>query len=41
VIMPPCCKITTSAGWILNAVYAIYAVVITGETFGWWPPLIQ
>jgi len=41
VIMPPCCKITTIAGWILNAVYAIYAVVISGETFGWWPPLIQ
>jgi len=41
VLTPPVCKITTVAGWILNAVYALYAVVISGETFGWWPPLLK
>merc|ERR1719498_297835 len=33
VLMPPICKITTVAGWILNAVYGVYVVVISGETF--------
>jgi len=41
VVMPPCCKITSAAGWILNAVYGVYIIVISGETFGLWPPLLK
>jgi len=42
VIIPPgFCALSTTYGWILNVVYVVYVVITMGETFGWWPPLIN
>jgi len=42
VLIPPgFCALTTTYGWILNAVYLVYVIITMGETFGWWPPLIK
>jgi len=42
VLIPPgFCALSTTYGWILNAVYVVYVIITMGETFGWWPPLIK
>jgi len=42
VLIPPgFCALSTTYGWILIFVYVIYLVITTGETFGWWPPLLK
>jgi len=35
------CTIGKLAGYILMLVYVVYLILTSGETFGWWPPLIQ
>lgn len=41
VLMPPFCKLSYAYGPILVSVYLAYLVLTSGETFGWWPPLVK
>lgn len=41
VLLPPFCKLSYAYGPILVSVYVAYLVVTSGETFGWWPPLVK
>jgi Ca2+/Na+ antiporter len=41
VLVPPLCSLVKSYGYILTMIYVVYLVLTSGETFGWWPPLIK
>jgi len=41
VLMPGTCTLTKCNGLVLMAVYLLYLVQTSGETFGWWPPLMK
>lgn len=41
VLIPPLCTLGKAYGGILIVVYIVYLVLTSGETFGWWPPLMN
>eukprot|EP00439_Symbiodinium_sp_Y106_P080092 s2470_g18.t2 len=41
VFLPPVCKLSYAYGPVLVSVYLAYLVITSGETFHWWPPLVQ
>merc|ERR1712151_182628 len=41
VLMPSVCTLTKCNGVVLMLVYVVYLVLTSGETFGWWPPLMN
>jgi hypothetical protein len=41
VLIPPVCMLTKPFGWILNFIYGLYVVDISGETFGLWQPFLK
>jgi Ca2+/Na+ antiporter len=41
VVVPPVCALTKPSGIFLIFVYVFYLVLTSGETFGWWPPLVK
>mmetsp|Transcript_58215 Transcript_58215/g.149893 ORF Transcript_58215/g.149893 Transcript_58215/m.149893 type:complete len:546 (+) Transcript_58215:88-1725(+) len=41
VLAPPLCALTKPTGYLLIIVYVVYLVLTSGETFGWWPPLVK
>jgi len=41
VLIPPYCALTWTMGPILVATYVAYLIITSGETFGWWPPLVN
>merc|ERR1712190_8289 len=41
VLMPGFCTLSRSNGIVLIIVYVAYLVLTCGETFKWWPPLMQ
>jgi Ca2+/Na+ antiporter len=41
VLVPPVCTLGKACGPFLVSVYVLYLVIVSGETFGWWPPLVQ
>jgi len=41
VVLPPVCALTKPSGIFLIFVYVFYLVLTSGETFGWWPPLVK
>lgn len=41
VLMPGVWELTKCNGWVFIVVYLLYLLVFSGETFGWWPPLIN
>lgn len=40
VATPAAFTLTKAHGYIFFALYASYLIITSGETFGWWPPLI-
>jgi Ca2+/Na+ antiporter len=40
-LIPPVCMLTKPFGWILNFIYGLYVVDISGETFGLWQPFLK
>jgi len=41
VLIPPVCSLNKCNGAILILVYVVYLVLCSGETFGWWPPMMK
>jgi len=41
VVMPGFCTLSRSNGLVLITVYVAYLVLTSGETFKWWPPLMN
>jgi len=41
VLFMPVCTLSKCNGLVLIAVYVVYLILTSGETFGWWPPLLQ
>lgn len=41
VLWPATCTLTKCNGIVLVSVYAAYLVITSGETFGWWPPILK
>jgi len=41
VLVPPMCTLSKFYGVILISIYVVYLTLTSGETFGWWPPLIK
>jgi len=41
VLVPPVFTLSKFYGYILALIYVVYLVVTSGETFGWWPPLLS
>lgn len=41
VLIPPYCALTWTMGPILVVTYVVYLIITSGETFGWWPPLVN
>lgn len=40
-VVPPACALQWSFGPILVAVYVVYLIQASGETFGWWPAMVN
>lgn len=41
VLFGPICTLNKFNGIVLIVVYVVYLVLTSGETFGWWPPLMN
>jgi len=41
VLIPPLCTLGKFYGVVLIVVYFVYLTMVSGETFGWWPPLLN
>jgi len=41
VLLPNTCTLSKCNGLVLIMVYVLYLVLTSGETFGWWPPLMK
>eukprot|EP00413_Alexandrium_margalefii_P040977 CAMPEP_0204602132 /NCGR_PEP_ID=MMETSP0661-20131031/56468_1 /ASSEMBLY_ACC=CAM_ASM_000606 /TAXON_ID=109239 /ORGANISM="Alexandrium margalefi, Strain AMGDE01CS-322" /LENGTH=442 /DNA_ID=CAMNT_0051613067 /DNA_START=55 /DNA_END=1383 /DNA_ORIENTATION=+ len=40
-LAPPMCALIKPYGFIMLVFYMVYLVLTSGETFGWWPPLMK
>mmetsp|Transcript_71941 Transcript_71941/g.166548 ORF Transcript_71941/g.166548 Transcript_71941/m.166548 type:complete len:547 (+) Transcript_71941:87-1727(+) len=41
VMVPPICTLSSFYGIFLCVVYLVYVILTSGETFGWWPPMLK
>lgn len=40
-LLPPFCALVKPFGYIMIFFYAVYLLQTSGETFGWWPPVMK
>jgi len=39
-LFPPVCSLSKIFGYIMIFFYGVYLIQTSGETFGWWPPVM-